>query len=353
MTDVFLLSLLQSNYLTEGICEELNDMGVNIKRLGIKRGEFENGEKYYRILVENNFSLLGKTAVYIGTLTNDDDIMDMYRIALSLGQLGIRRKIFVIPFMAYSCMSRAKIPGEVVTAKCVAQMFSILGSYDEGNVFLFLDLHYPSIQHYFEGSCIRLELSGQSALLSGVHQLHPDISNLVVGSTDLRHAAWVNSFAESLNIPIALARDIQQTPYPDFDSDPNTYSIASKENYKLEIIGDVRGKNVLIYDDLVRSGFHIINAAKIYLDQGALSVDVMVSHLAFYNEEQIQMVIDSPIQKIIATNSHPITQDPIIQSCEKFIIVDSSALFTQCLFELRSEERRVGKECRSRWSPYH
>ena len=22
-------------------------------------------------------------------------------------------------------------------------------------------------------------------------------------------------------------------------------------------------------------------------------------------------------------------------------------------FELRSEERRVGKECRSRWSPYH
>ena len=25
----------------------------------------------------------------------------------------------------------------------------------------------------------------------------------------------------------------------------------------------------------------------------------------------------------------------------------------QILFEGRSEERRVGKECRSRWSPYH
>ena len=23
------------------------------------------------------------------------------------------------------------------------------------------------------------------------------------------------------------------------------------------------------------------------------------------------------------------------------------------LFSIRSEERRVGKECRSRWSPYH
>ena len=25
----------------------------------------------------------------------------------------------------------------------------------------------------------------------------------------------------------------------------------------------------------------------------------------------------------------------------------------KCLVLLRSEERRVGKECRSRWSPYH
>ena len=28
-------------------------------------------------------------------------------------------------------------------------------------------------------------------------------------------------------------------------------------------------------------------------------------------------------------------------------------LITIVLFFVRSEERRVGKECRSRWSPYH
>ena len=28
-------------------------------------------------------------------------------------------------------------------------------------------------------------------------------------------------------------------------------------------------------------------------------------------------------------------------------------LFVMRWMELRSEERRVGKECRSRWSPYH
>ena len=29
------------------------------------------------------------------------------------------------------------------------------------------------------------------------------------------------------------------------------------------------------------------------------------------------------------------------------------SLFREHGFEARSEERRVGKECRSRWSPYH
>ena len=30
-----------------------------------------------------------------------------------------------------------------------------------------------------------------------------------------------------------------------------------------------------------------------------------------------------------------------------------AALFNRDIKTIRSEERRVGKECRSRWSPYH
>ena len=33
--------------------------------------------------------------------------------------------------------------------------------------------------------------------------------------------------------------------------------------------------------------------------------------------------------------------------------VDDQFLFVKCDEDNRSEERRVGKECRSRWSPYH
>src|SRR2546429_8287721 len=34
-------------------------------------------------------------------------------------------------------------------------------------------------------------------------------------------------------------------------------------------------------------------------------------------------------------------------------VTEQVARFTHTCFMVRSEERRVGKECRSRWSPYH
>ena len=35
------------------------------------------------------------------------------------------------------------------------------------------------------------------------------------------------------------------------------------------------------------------------------------------------------------------------------VLVTNAFLRTDKFVEHRSEERRVGKECRSRWSPYH
>ena len=37
----------------------------------------------------------------------------------------------------------------------------------------------------------------------------------------------------------------------------------------------------------------------------------------------------------------------------KLLLNIKEKAYTLVLLDLRSEERRVGKECRSRWSPYH
>ena len=46
-------------------------------------------------------------------------------------------------------------------------------------------------------------------------------------------------------------------------------------------------------------------------------------------------------------------QQKAIDTIDKSILVSAAAGSGKTAVTTRSEERRVGKECRSRWSPYH
>lgn len=331
MSGVVILEHPNSLYLSQTISEELTDLGIQITHLNVARSNFPNSEKYYRLNIDSDFALLGKTSVYVAALTNDDDILDIFRIGTALTQAGIKRRIFVIPFLAYSSMDRASHAGEVVTAKCNSQMFGIIGAANEGNVFLFLDLHYTCLLHYFEGPCLRVELAAKSILLQAIAAQDYPHDTLMMGSTNLRRASWVNSYAQAMNIPISFVREKPKPDQPEFISEAGG------------IVGNVKGYRVLIYDDILRSGNTLINAAKCYLKAGATSVVGVVSHMACYSEQQIVDLINSDIEKIICTNSHPITQIPLVQENDKFIVVDTSSLFTQCLFEILPTPENVHK----------
>jgi ribose-phosphate pyrophosphokinase len=324
--EVVLLSTPLSAPFAERIFQIMSDYSVPIKALAVIRDEFPNHERYYRIEVEQSFSLLGKTAVYVAAVTSDEEILELYRVGGALAQAGLRRRIFVIPFLGYSSMDRAEHPGEIVTAKANSQMMGVLGAGDDGTVFLFLDLHYPCLLHYFEGPCVRLELHCRAILLEAIRRRHRDTRNLVVGSTNLRRANWVNAYATALGVPLVMIRDKPREvafggPAVAFRSDA------------AGVVGDVRGRYVLIYDDIVRSGRTIIDAAAKYCEAGAVGVDVCATHLACYEEQQLADIASSRIGVVIATNTHPMTQKPIVRS-SKFIIVDVSDAFTQALLAL-------------------
>ena len=54
--------------------------------------------------------------------------------------------------------------------------------------------------------------------------------------------------------------------------------------------------------------------------------------------------------KLIPTPQNLVTSTPVTTTYESFFGLHP---LSQVLDRTRSEERRVGKECRSRWSPYH
>ena len=125
------------------------------------------------------------------------------------------------------------------------------------------------------------------------------------------------------------------------------------------IIGEVKDHHVIIYDDMTRTGGTLINAAEAYLSKGAAKVSAVLSHLALASEEVIKKLEvrerwrcsmqrsvrltsiqrrelcdalqDSPISKVIATNSHPMSQNPLVKASDKFIILDCAVLFADAI----------------------
>ncbi|NTW21931.1 ribose-phosphate pyrophosphokinase [Candidatus Falkowbacteria bacterium] len=270
---------------------ELIAMRLGLEVGSIEHKDFGGVEQYYRIGMANRDDLIGKTAIFVGSTHTDDQVNELYRVGSALAGYGTVRRIFVIPFLGYSTMERAKYPGEVVMAKVIARQLSNIPNSGMGNVFLMMDLHVSGLVHYFEGDCQRYELYAEKQLTIAMSELKLD--NFMFASADLGRPAWVATFAKLFQTSFALIDKGRE-----FD-----------ETEVLAVIGDVRGKNVIIYDDMTRSATTIINAANAYIEHGATGVYAVLSHCALNHPNIIGHLINSPIKKVITTNTHPISQE--------------------------------------------
>lgn len=303
--NVVIFSTRNSLYFAKLIAQGL---GIpNVTRT--ERRLFGDGERYLRLGINQRDDLVGKKVIFVGSTHTDKDFLELHRVVSTAARNGSIRRIIVNPFFGYSTMEREVRPGEVVTAKENAEILSSIPNTGLGNVFLMMDLHVSGLVHYFSGNCQRLELYAEPILLKAIKNLK--LKNFVIGSADLGRTKWVETFANKFKTDIAFiskSRKHQKTKI-------------------LAVIGDVYGKIVIIYDDMTRSGSTIIQAAEAYLKRGATAVYVVLSHLALNNQRVAQKLNDSPIVKIISTNTHPFSQKPIIQGLSKFEILDASGIY--------------------------
>ncbi|KAG9397095.1 Ribose-phosphate diphosphokinase [Carpediemonas membranifera] len=327
-----LFSSEKSAYLVDLIAQHLS---CNCRHGSIIRRQFSDGEQYYRIDMKSCHDSSSKTTcgsplskiddledrvtIYVSALVDDRDFLELFRVGCTMSSLGAKKRIFVIPFLGYSTMERAVKPGECVTAKENARMLSAIPSTGSGNIFLLLDLHVSGILHYFEGPCLRLEMYAESILVEGIKALNLD-SEIVDGretrfmfaSADLGRAKWVETFAQMFHTDLAF--------------------ISKKRNFEHTevhaVIGDVDGRAVIIYDDMTRSGGTLMNAATAYLERGASKIYSVLSHFALCSETVIDELLASQITTLITTNSHPMSQHPLVKDHpDRFVVMDVSKVF--------------------------
>lgn len=277
-----------------------------ILKLGdFEKGEIEvrmfpDGERYQRILSPVN----GRDVALIGGTTTDSDTLELYDLAYALIKYGVRSIHIIFPYFGYSTMERAKIPGEVVTAKSRAVIFSSLPQTSLGNYFVFFDLHSDGIPHYFEGQTLIKHVYCQSLVIKVARELADE--GFVMACTDAGRAKWVEWLANEMGVNAAFVFKRR---------------ISGEKTEITSISADVEGKDIVIYDDMIRTGGSLINAAKAYKEAGAKNIYAITTHGLFNNNALDKIKNSGVIEKLVSTNSHPNSS----VSMDSFMQVESIA----------------------------
>lgn len=245
---------------------------------------FPDGERYQRILTP----VQGRDVVLIGGTVSDSDTLEIFDLAYALIKYGARSIQLFFPYFGYSTMERAVKPGEVVTAKSRAVMFSSLPRTSQGNQFTFFDLHSEGIPHYFEGQALISHIYCKPIVIHAAKTLAAE--GFVMACTDAGRAKWVESLANEMGVNAAFVFKRR---------------ISGEKTEVTSISADVEGKDVVIYDDMVRTGGSLINAAKAYKAAGANRIFTITTHGLFTNQALERIEKSGVIEKVVSTNSHP------------------------------------------------
>jgi ribose-phosphate pyrophosphokinase len=250
---------------------------------------FPDGESYYRILSK----VQSKEAVLIGGTVSENDTMELYDLASGLVDEGVKKLTIIIPFYGYSTMERTVKSGEIVTAKTRARLLSAIPQSYLGNRIVMVDLHVSGLQYYFERGVHTVHLYAKPLILEAARKLGGGLDgkgDFVLASADAGRAKWVESLAMDLGVDAAFV-------YKRRSSGSDT-----------EITGinaDVNGKKVVLYDDMIRTGGSLVNAAKVYKDAGAKEIYVVATHGVFPKGSVERLENSKLIEKIIVTDTHP------------------------------------------------
>jgi ribose-phosphate pyrophosphokinase len=252
----------------------------------IERKTFPDGERYLRILD----AVWARDAVLLGGTPTDLDWLEVYDLACAIARGGARSLAIVMPYFGYATMERAVLPGEVVVAKTRARMLSAVPSCEGGaRVFLF-DLHTDGIEFYFGDGLLTRHVYGSPVVTDAVKAAMGDRA-YVLGACDAGRAKWVQSLARVLGVEPAFV-------YKRRDAKSGSLAVTG-------INADVRGQEVMIYDDMIRTGSSLVQAARAYLAAGATKVHAIASHLVLPGDAYDKLMASGALASVRGTDSHP------------------------------------------------
>jgi ribose-phosphate pyrophosphokinase len=283
-----------SQYLAEKICSSL---GVPLGKMNIQH--FADGE----FSVSYEESIRGSVVYLIqSTFPNSDNLMELLLMVDAAKRASAAKIIAVIPYFGWARQDRKDKPRVSIGAKLIADLLSAAGI----ERLITMDLHADQIQGFFNVPVDHLYAS--TLFIPYLRSL--DLDNVIIAAPDVGGSKRANTYSKFLDVPMVLCHKSRER---------------ANEVGEMRIIGEVKGKNVILIDDMVDTAGTLTKAADLMMENGALSIRAIATHPVM-SGPACERVENSALTELIMTDSIPFNK-----KCSKVTILSIADLFADTI----------------------
>lgn len=290
-----------TRYLAENIAKEY---GIPLGKASIAC--FSDGE--FQPCFEEN--IRGCDVFIIqSTFAPAENLLELLMLIDAARRASARYIVAVIPYFGFARQDRKDRPRVSIASKLVANLLSAAGV----TRLITLDLHADQIQGFFDVPVDHLYAS--SVFIEYLQGLK--LENFTFASPDTGGTRRAGSYAKFFNTDFVICYKQR--------SGPNKVEMMS-------LVGDVKGRNVVLLDDIIDTAGTLTKAAKIIMDNGAKSVRAMVTH-PILSGKAYSVIENSVLEEIVVTDTVPLKQQS-----PKLKVVSTAKLFADVIKRLKKKE---------------
>lgn len=262
-----------------GLAAEIAEyLGVEVSAASVKK--FSDGE--INVFIDESVRGVDVFVIQPTCTPINDNLMELLILIDALRRASARRITAVLPYYGYARQDRKAKARDPITAKLVANLVTAAGA----RRVLAVDLHAGQIQGFFDIPVDHL----QAAPIISEYFLNKHMENAVVVSPDLGGVTRARALAGRLHVPLAIID--KRRP------EPNKAEI-------MNIIGEVKGKKVIMIDDIIDTAGTITLGAEALIENGAEEVYVCCTHPVL-SGAAVERLEKSHIKEVVVTNTIPV-----------------------------------------------
>lgn len=284
----------QSKILAEKIAENYGVPLGNVITMHFNDGEFQPSFEE---------SLRGARVFIVGsTHPTADNLMEMLMMLDAAKRSSARHITAVMPYFGWARQDRKDKPRVPIAAKLVAKMLETAGA----TRIITMDLHADQIQGFFEKPVDHLYAS--TIFLPYLKKLN--LENITIASPDMGGSKRAYAYSKFLVSDVVIC-----------------YKQRAKANVisHMELIGEVKGKNVILVDDMVDTAGTLTHAANLMMERGANSVRAICTHPVL-SGNAYERIEESKLEELIVTDSIPLKKES-----SKIKVISCAELFADVM----------------------